>query len=340
MGRPTVRRNTLASLALFLLALGGLALIGAPFGQGKGGETVTVYTSVDRNFAEPVLQAYQDRTGVRVEALYDVEAAKTTGLVNKLIAEAGRPRADVFWNGEFLQTAQLAQEGVLAPLGDDGPEMWAEFGGRARVLIVNTERHARENWPSSVMDIASPRVPADQIAIAHPLFGTSATHAAALYALWGRDAALDFYRGARDRGVRIVDGNSVVRDLVASGEVLFGLTDTDDACGARAAGYPVAVVFPDQAAGAMGTLVIPNTVALIAGAPHPEAGRALIGYLLSEEVAGNLADAGWFQVDGTTVLAPPSCGLPDRIRPMTTDAEALVDALAGAKRDLRGLLVR
>jgi hypothetical protein len=55
------------------------------------------------------------KTGIKVNAVYDVEAAKTTGLVNRLIAEASNPQADVFWNGEFAQTILLKEKGILAP---------------------------------------------------------------------------------------------------------------------------------------------------------------------------------------------------------------------------------
>ena len=77
-------------------------------------------------------------------------------------------------------------------------------------------------------------------------------------------------------------GNSVVRDMVVAGEVHFGMTDTDDAQIAVDAGEPVEIVFPDQ--DGMGTLLIPNTVALVANGPHPQAGKRLIDFLLSRSV--------------------------------------------------------
>ena len=52
---------------------------------------------------------------------------------------------------------------------------------------------------------------------------------------------------------------------MASGELAFGLTDTDDALEEMAAGMPVAIVYPDQAEGEFGTLFIPNTLALVNG---------------------------------------------------------------------------
>ena len=70
---------------------------------------------MDQVFSEPILKLYEKRTGIRVLPVYDVEAAKTTGLVNRLITEKDHPQADVFWNGEFVQTLLLQTDGLLAP---------------------------------------------------------------------------------------------------------------------------------------------------------------------------------------------------------------------------------
>ncbi len=89
----------------------------------------------------------------------------------------------------------------------------------------------------------------------------------------------DFFRRLKANGVRVVDGNSVVRDLVARGEVKVGLTDTDDVNVAIEDGQPIAMVLPDQAG--LGVPVMPNMVSLIANGPRPDEGRKLIDYLLS-----------------------------------------------------------
>ncbi len=59
-------------------------------------------------------------------ANYDVEASKTTGLVNKLIAEKENPIADVFWNGEFSQTIRLKEEGILQPYVSPSAELFLQ----------------------------------------------------------------------------------------------------------------------------------------------------------------------------------------------------------------------
>lgn len=329
------------------LALGLVAALSIAGCDGQEDEVV-VYTSVDQTYSEPILERFEAETGIEVQAVYDLEAAKTTGLVNRLIAEADRPQADVFWNGEVLQMQRLAARGLLArqepgPLPEGvrraGDGRWLEFGGRARVLIVNETRLGERAPPRSLRDLAAPAWPADEIAVAYPMFGTTATHAVALDAAWGRDATLDYFGRLQDRGVRFVDGNAVVRDLVAAGDAVVGLTDTDDACGAVARGAPVAVLLPDQEAGGLGTLVIPNSVAMLEGAPHPEEAARLIAYLVGAEVAARLAEAGWFYVSGAEVVADPACGLPQTIRAMPLPAVP-ADEIETLRRALGELLVR
>ncbi len=54
--------------------------------------SVVVYTSVDQVYSEPVFRDFENTTGIKVLAVYDVEATKTTGLVNRLIAEKNYPK--------------------------------------------------------------------------------------------------------------------------------------------------------------------------------------------------------------------------------------------------------
>ncbi len=327
----------------------GLALLGTFLLTDHGEQaTVTIYTSVDRHYSEPVLKAFEAETGIRVAALYDVEAARTMGLVNKLIAEKPRPRADVFWNGEVLQTLRLAQLGILAPYApqgvdpaqQDAGQYWSEFGGRLRVLIVNTRLLPVGDWPGSIRDFTAPRWEGARLAISNPLFGTSTTQAATLFAAWGRDEAAGFYAEMQDRGVQIVGGNSVVRDMAVRGDILFGLTDTDDACAARARGAEIAVILPDQGKGDMGTIAIANSVALIKGAANPDNGKRLIDYLLRADVSRSLAKAGWFHADGALIIAPQDCGLPNTVNIMRVDPRRVLDVLDQTRRDLRQVFVR
>ena len=312
---------------------------------------VVIYTSVDQVYSEPVFFEFEKRTGIHVRALYDVEAAKTTGLVNRLIAEKAHPQADVFWSGEIVQTMLLEQEGVLgrydSPSAADIPPQykspngsWTGFGGRGRVLLVNTQRLGTTPAPGSIYDFFDERYPAGSLGIAYPMFGTASTHAAALYAVLGRNEAQVFFNRLSDRGVRVVDGNSVVRDLVANGQLTFGLTDTDDACGAVERGAPVIIVLPDQETTGLGTLIIPNTVAVIAGAPHEQEARQFVNYLLNRDTEAQLVQSGWIQIPVREGGIVNPCMNSTGIRIMNTSYSEIFPNLAQSQQDLREIFIR
>ncbi|MDD1684237.1 MAG: extracellular solute-binding protein [Methanoregula sp.] len=313
-------------------------------------KTVVVYTSVDQFFSEPIFRAFENDTGIRVLPVYDVEATKTTGLVNRLIAEKARPQADVFWSGEFSQTIILKNKSVLAPYqspsaGDiparfrDTEGYWTGFGGRARIFIVNTDLLDPSQYPRSVYDMLDDKYPGKTIGIPYPMFGTTATHAAALYSYLGKEKARAFHLALNNRSVRVVDGNSVVRDLVADGQLAFGLTDTDDACGAIESGRNVSIVIPDQGDGEMGTLVIPNTVALIAGAPHPAEAKVFMDYLLDKKRESAMVSSGWIQIPVRDIPGSP-CINGTGIKTIPVTYQDTYDALQPAQEDLIGIFIR
>ena len=265
---------------------------------GKGGRDVAVvYTSVDLVYADSILREFERRTGIDVQIVPDTEASKTTGLYNRLIAERDNPQVDVFWSSEMSRTVSLKGKGVLAaydsPSSNDIPRsfkdpegFWTGFSARARVIVYNTKTVSPAQAPKSLQDLADPRWKGE-IGLANPLFGTTATHAAALMRFWGWEEGTRFFAKLKANGVKIFPGNATVRDMVANGIIRAGLTDTDDVWAGIEQGKPVAMVYPDQ--DGIGTLVIPNTVALIHGAPHPEQAKRLIDYLLSREVEEALA---------------------------------------------------
>jgi len=263
---------------------------------------VVAYTSVDQVFSEPVFLAFEAETGRHVCAVFDTEETKSTGVLNRLLAEAGRPRADLFWSGDPIRPFVAIDRALVEPY--DSPAAagipppfkaaegtWTGLAARARVLLVNTKRLGERERPRSIRDLADPRFHGEA-AIANPLFGTTTVHVAALASRWGEQEARVFLDRLRENEVQIASSNGEVRRLVVSGEVVVGLADTDDAHEAITSGAPVEIVYPDQEPGGLGTLVLPTAVVRIRGGPHPEAARRLIDHLLSPPVEAYLARHG------------------------------------------------
>jgi len=299
-------------------------------------QEVVVYTSVDQIFSQPIFEAYEETTGIRVLGVYDTEETKSTGLVNRLIAEKNRPRADVFFSGDPMRSVILKNKGVLAPYQSpnakglpkkfqDKSHMFTGFSSRARVILVNTDLVSEPNSIRGVSDFLDSQW-RDQTAVANPLFGTTSYHVAALFAVWGEEKAKQFLNAIKDNGCRIVSSNGEVRRLVSQGEIAFGLTDTDDANVAVSEGASVKIVFPDQETkgewGGLGTLLVPSAASLIHGAPHEEEAKKFIDYLLSPKVERMLANMECAHIPLREGVKPPE-GMPaiETLKNMNVDIE-------------------
>jgi iron(III) transport system substrate-binding protein len=250
--------------------------VAALFGGCENNEkALTVYASQDQVYAEPILTHFSKQTGIRVRAIYDSEAVKTVGLVNRLIAEQENPQCDVFWNNEELRTRQLEAKGIV--------ERWASVGFRSRRIVVNTNLIATP--PASLVELTN-SIWKGKVALAYPLFGTTATHFLVLRQHWGQDAWERWCRALRSNNPILVDGNSVVVQMVGRGEAAVGLTDSDDIAAGQRQGMPIQAQPLDEWA-----LLIPNTIALLRkGLRSPEA-EHLFKYLQSEGVHKALVNA-------------------------------------------------
>ncbi len=302
----------------------------------SSGPEVIVYTALDSEFSEPILREFTESSGVTALAKFDTESTKTVGLTESLIAERARPRCDVFWNNEILHTLRLEERGMLdaypPPLAGEYPAMdrsprgtWHGFAARARVLLLNTRLVSQPDRPTSIDDLNDPKWK-DRVGIAKPLFGTTATHADCLFAVWGDEKTKQFFRRLNGNAL-IMSGNKQVAMSVASGQLAFGLTDTDDAIGELEKGMDVAIVYPDQQPHGVGTLFIPNTLAILKGCPHPAEARRLVDYLLRPEIEEQLANSPSAQIP----LHPQASGTA-RVQSQATIRAMQVDFAEAAAR--------
>jgi len=244
--------------------------------------------------------------------------------------DTGRPRCDVFWNNELMLTARLKKLGALqpytSPSAADIPDefkdpegYWTGFAARARIFIVNTDLLPDKTaWPTSYTDLVDPKWKAN-CGLAKPLTGTTATHGTILFQLLGEEEAKAFFDSLLANDPRLLPGNAHLMRMVRKGEFAFGFTDTDDFNVARVEKFPVEAIYPDQAEGQPGTIVIPNSVAMIKDCPHPEAAKKLIDYILSTEVEEKLAFA-----DSAQIPLRPAVKRPDYVKVPGKDFRAMV----------------
>jgi iron(III) transport system substrate-binding protein len=254
--------------------------------------TVILYTSQDQHFAEPVLKQFTRETGIKVRSVFDSEAVKTAALAQRLLAETNHPQCDVWWSNEELRTRQLATRGVFRETNG-----WAAFGFRSRRIVVNTNKLALAELPSSLVELTNERW-RGKVALAYPVFGTTAAQFIALRQRWGAERWLVWCRALAANKPFLVDGNSVVVKLVGRGEAVLGLTDSDDVLAGQRERFPIAATPLTSE-----SLLIPNTVAVIRGAPHPDEAQSLFTFLQSPNVTELLNAAG--AIDGTNIASRP-----------------------------------
>lgn len=242
---------------------------------------VVLYCSVDDVYAKPIIKNLEKQTGLKIDVLYDTEAAKTAGLANKIRAEKNRPQGDVFWSSALLQTLLLNREGLLqayhSPSARDIPTAfkardgsWTGLGVRARVLVLSHK-------PGDTLP------PRGSHGISNPQFGTGSDWVAALAARQGAAMTINKFRSKKKNDVRILPGNSVVAEKVARGELWSGWTDTDDyfAQKPKAKGYFSMRATED-------TVFIPGSVAILQKAPHEANAQKLVDALLKVETEKQL----------------------------------------------------
>src|SRR5687768_5462833 len=76
---------------------------------------VVLYCAQDREYAEPLFAGFTAEAGLDIAPKFDTEANKSVSLAGELEAETARPRCDVHWNNEILNTIRLARQGVYEP---------------------------------------------------------------------------------------------------------------------------------------------------------------------------------------------------------------------------------
>lgn len=274
------RRQAISIAAGSLAATLAVNLSGCRRGT-KG--RIVLYSSIDDALLKPMLAAFESESNLAVDWVGDTEATKTTGLVERILAERARPRADVWWSSEPLGTMRLLREGALtAPTL--GPT-------RARLIV------GRPNT-TPIADLRQlTSFPSGRVGMARPEFGTTRAHLAIALDELG-EAEFDAWCRAMRKVVRLYDGNAAVVRGLAAGEIDVGLTDSDDVEAGRAQGWNVAAIAEPGTADSHAEApwfaatrpVLPTSAGLIAGGPNN--GRALLEWIASPNARAMMTATG------------------------------------------------
>ena len=260
-----------------------LALLAGACGGADEGE-VTIYSGRTEQLVRPILERINEEEDIPIAVRYGDSAELAL-----LIAEEGeQTAADAFYSQNPGATGFLGEQGLLATLPDDvlgqvdeqfrsARGRWVGVTARQRVLVYNTDSVEASTLPSSVLDV--PEL-AEQVAIA-PANGSFQDFVTAMRIELGDEQTRAWLESMADAPAYA--NNSAIVEAVSRGEVPMGLVnhyyayrflDEDP-------GLPIANHIFEP--GDVGSILIPSTVSLAAGAAEDESALELVRYLLSED---------------------------------------------------------
>ncbi len=279
-----VRQRRAACVAL--IAVSGLGACGSD----GGGADLEIYSGRNRDLIEPLIERFEQESGLDVTVRYPGDSAATA----LLIADEGDRAPDVFISQSPGAMGFLDSKGLLAELDaavlDRVPASyraadrdWVGTSARVRVLVYNSNAVVADELPGSVFDLVESRYDGRVgVATSNPSF---VDFVSAMRELGGDDATREFLaalaaNGARDYG----SSNDAVLAAVARGEVDFGLVNHYYNARAKAED-------PEQPtenhlfdAGDPGSVVLLTTVGVLGtGDDHRDAAMRFIEFLLSDD---------------------------------------------------------
>ena len=240
-----------------------------------------LYTSLAPSESGPLAQAFEKKTGIKVE----LWRALSEKVVQRALTEARARRfaVDVIeTNGpemEMLAREQLFRE-LNSPHLADIPattipkhRQWIPDRVNFFVVAYNTNQVQRDDLPPSYQGFLDPRWKGRL-----GLEATDVEWMATLVKKWGEKAGMAYFRRLADMKPDMRKGHVLLAELIAAGEIPVGLTVYNaNAESLKRRGAPIDWV-PVQPVVARA-----QGIAITRNAPHPQAAAAFVDFVLSPE---------------------------------------------------------
>ena len=233
----------------------------------------------------------------------------TGAMMQRIKAEAGAPKADIFWSGgfsslrlykEFFEPYQSPETASMQAVYKEPTGLWSGTNAHVMVIMVNKRALKGDPMPKTWSDLAHPRWK-DRLVIGDPE-KTSSSFAT----LWGIGETIgkEPLKGIA-KNATITSTASQVFDGVAKGEFAVGMTMEYAAQEYVAGGNKdVEIVYPSE-----GTFIAPEGMALVKGSPNAKDAKKFYDYLASKQAQEMLVKKFFRRpvrddVDTTTVGLP------------------------------------
>lgn len=272
----------LASIAL------AVALLATACSFGGGDQTLTVYSGRSEELIAPLIQQFEEETGIDVAVRY----GGSTEIAATLLEEGDNSPADVVFTQDPASIGSVALADMLARLPDeivslvperlsDTDGRWVGVSGRARTVVYDTTLFTADDFPDTEDGLTDPSW-AGKVGLA-PSNGSFLAFVAAKILLDGEDATLDWLEGMAANASPTYPNNSSMVSAVADEQLDTGMVNhyyllrrLVEQPDATAANY----FFREATAG---SLVMPAGVGIIATTNNTTEAERFVEYLLSQE---------------------------------------------------------
>lgn len=295
----------------------------------KEGGKVVAYGSLENAAMDPIVQAFEKKTGVRVEYF----RASATKAMERALAEhrAGKALFDVMVNNsgaieimkkEGLFSRYISASASAFPKDEIDPEVGPAYRHTPIGIIYNKSVVRPADAPKSLEDLLNPKYRGKLVMPDPTQHTTTMQWLASLYKIMGNEKAEKFIRDLGATKPILAESFAPSAERVSTGETPIAISLVRYVVTFAATGAPVDYV-------RMGKMLSTGQyVGLNHKAPRPNAGKAFIDFFLSAESMKLLAKAGEF----VTLKGIPQL-LPDADKVQAVEMDDLDNKGYAAKRD-------
>ena len=257
---------------------------------------LVVYSGRSEELVGPLIDRFEDATGINVEIQY----AGTAELAAVLLEEGDNTPADLFFAQDAGALGAIAAEGMFIDLPseilDRVPErfssrdaQWVGVSGRARVVVYNRDAVDESDMPASILDFTDSEW-SGRLGWA-PTNGSFQAFVTALRVLEGEDVAREWLEGIKANDASEFSGNTPIVQGAIDGEIDAGFVNHYYLYRFEAeAGGEVDAANYWYQDGGPGSLINVAGAGIIHGADHEDAAVELLEFMLSEEGQRYFAD--------------------------------------------------
>ncbi|NHN33034.1 ABC transporter substrate-binding protein [Paenibacillus sp. S3N08] len=268
---------------------------------------LVVYSAGPKELAESIQKGYEAKTGVKIEMFQG-----TTGKVlSRMEAEKANPAVDVVILASLPATQGLKKSGLTMEYKDakNADKLIAEwsdkeghfFGYSASALGIGYNTKLVPTPPKEWSDLTKEEWK-DKVNIPDPALSGSALDFVTGYLSTKGDSGWELLEQYKKNGVAMAGANQEALDPVITGAKSIVVAGVDYLTyQAKAKGEPIDMIYP-----ASGTVISPRPASIIKTTKNPDAAKAYIDYLLSDEAQIMIAD---------TFLLPGRKDIPAKNRP-------------------------